>query len=495
MTQYLLAIDQGTTSSRAIIFTREGALICYHQIDLKQSYPKEGWVEQDPDEIWNNTVECCQKAINKAKLTAKDIAAIGISNQRETTIVWDKESGKPIYPAIVWQDRRTADLCQEMMQHKIHAQLQEKTGLLLDPYFSATKIVWILDHVPQARQRAEKGELLFGTVDTFLLWRLTKGKSHVTDATNASRTLLFNIKTQQWDNDILNAFNIPSAILPRVLDSSAHFGDTDETLFGAKIPITGVAGDQQAALVGQVCFKPGMVKATYGTGCFMVLNTGSEVVYSKNKLLSTIAYRLNNKVVYGLEGSIFCAGVTVKWLRDTLKLIKTADETEKLAKSIPDTGGVYLVPGFTGLGAPYWDPHARGALMGLTRGSGVEHIARAALEAVCYQTRDLLDAMVQDSHTALQTLRVDGGMTVNNWLLQFLSDMLNVIVQRPLCIETSALGAVFLAGLHVGVYKNLDEITQLWQANATFNPQMLQTQREHFYHGWQQAIAKVITKV
>ena len=493
MSQYLLAIDQGTTNSRAIVFTREGRIVSQHEIPLKQYYPKEGWVEQNPDEMWSNTLECCRDALKKKELLPKDIAAVGISNQRETTIIWDRNTGKPLYPAIVWQDRRTASLCKELMTHAISNQLQEKTGLLLDPYFSATKIMWLLDNVPDARKRAVRGELAFGTVDSFLLWRLTNGKTHATDATNASRTLLFNIHTQTWDNDILTALNIPAAILPIVLDSSAHFGDIDKSFLGEKIPITGIAGDQQAATVGQACFTSGMVKSTYGTGCFMLLNTGDSVIYSKNRLLSTVAYRLNGKVTYGLEGSIFSAGVTIKWLRDTLKLISSASETEALAKSIPDTQGVYLVPGFTGLGAPYWDPDARGALLGLTRNSGVEQIARAALEAVCYQTRDLLTAMRSDSGTTLAVLRVDGGMTANNWLLQFLADILNIEVERPVCIETSALGAAFLAGLQIGFYQSLEEIASLGKTDAHFIPTMPTEQREHLYTGWQRAIARVLT--
>lgn len=493
MPQHLLAIDQGTTSSRAIIFSPQGDVISKHQIDLKQYYPQEGWVEQDPNEMWDSTVECCRQALLNARLAADTIAAIGICNQRETTIIWDKKTGQPIYPAIVWQDRRTSHLCKKLMQHKIHTQLQEKTGLLLDPYFSATKIMWLLEHVPHARERAERGELAFGTVDTFLLWRLTKGQSYATDATNASRTLLFNIHTQQWDSHILDAFDIPLALLPKVLDSSAHFGHTDETILGAGIPITGIAGDQQAATIGQACFDVGMVKTTYGTGCFMLMNTGSQVIYSKNKLLSTIAYRLNGKTTYGLEGSIFSAGVTVKWLRDTLKLIKTTAEAEELAKTVADTEKVYFVPAFTGLGAPYWDPDARAAVLGLTQNTGVAHIVRAALESVCYQTRDLLTAMVNDSAMDLQTLRVDGGMTVNNWLLQFLADILQIKVERPSCIETSALGAAFLAGLHIGVYHSLEEIAQLWRANAVFTPKMSKQQRESFYQGWKEAVARVVT--
>jgi len=491
--KFLLAIDQGTTSSRAMIFSHLGEALHQHQIDLKQSYPEDGWVEQDPEEIWINTYTCCKEVLKKMKLSAKNIAAIGISNQRETTIMWDKKSGQPIYPAIVWQDRRTSALCKELSEHPIHKTLQEKTGLLLDPYFSATKIMWLLKNVSGAREKAERGELLFGTVDTFLLWRLTQGKSHATDASNASRTLLFNIRTQQWDKDILEALEIPENILPTVLDSSANFGETDRELFGEKIPITGIAGDQQAATVGQACFSPGMIKSTYGTGCFMLLNTGSLFVQSKNRLLTTIAYRLKNKVTYGLEGSIFCAGATIKWLRDSLKLIKTAQETEELAKEVSDTGGVYLVPAFTGLGAPHWDPLARGALIGLTRNSNVNHIVRAALEAVCYQTEDLLHAMAKDGVTQIKTLRVDGGMVANNWLLQFLADTLNLTVARAKCVETSALGAALLAGLQVGIFDSLDQISALWQSDAEYKPQMEPAVRQNLYEGWQRAINRIIS--
>jgi len=494
MSIYLLAIDQGTTSSRAMIFKRDGSPIGQHQIDLKQYYPEPGWVEQDAEEIWQNTVICCREALKKSGLAASQIAAVGISNQRETTIMWDRKTGIPIYRAIVWQDRRTAERCRELSQHPIARRLQKKTGLILDPYFSATKIMWMLDHVRGARELADKGDLIFGTVDTFLLWKLTQGKTHATDATNASRTLLFNIVKQKWDDEILTAFSIPETILPTVLDSSDDYGFTHEAILGASIPITGVAGDQQAATVGQACFHSGMVKSTYGTGCFMLMNTGSRLIHSKHKLLSTVAYRLDGQVSYGLEGSIFSAGVTIKWLRDTLKLIKTAEETETLAKQLNDTESVYLVPGFTGLGAPYWDPDARGALMGLTRNSGVAHIARAALESVCYQSRDLLHAMRQDSDTPLEVLRVDGGMVVNNWLLQFLADMLMLKVQRPQCIETSALGAAYLAGLKVGVYDSLDEITHLWKINAEFSPKMPSSQSEYLYAGWKKAVARVLTK-
>jgi len=493
MSQYILAIDQGTTSSRAIIFNRYGESISQHQIDLSQFFPEPGWVEQDPEEIWHNTVECCREAIRKSPLSAKDIAAVGITNQRETTIIWDKKTGKPISRAIVWQDRRSADICRALAELPISSVVQEKTGLLLDPYFSATKIIWLLENIFQAREQAEKGELAFGTVDTFLLWRLTEGKAHITDATNASRTLLFNIKTQEWDEELLQAFHIPRSLLPEVYDSSAYFGDMSESILGKKIPITGIAGDQQAATIGQACFHSGMIKTTYGTGCFMLLNTGSKLIRSTHRLIGTVVYRLKGKVVYGLEGSIFSAGATIKWLRDALKLIKSAVETETLSKCVQDTGGVYFVPGFTGLGAPYWDPDARGAILGLTRDSGIEHIARAALEAVCFQTRDLLEAMQMDSPTHLEIMRVDGGMVANNWMLQFLSDILKIEVQRPLCYETTALGAAYLAGLEAGIYQSLDEISALWQMDAQFTPHVLEPDCDILYAGWKRAVSRVLT--
>lgn len=492
MSPYLLAIDQGTTSSRAIIFTHHGDVVSQHQIDLTQYFPDDGWVEHDPEEMWLNTLECCRQAITAAHLTGKDITAIGITNQRETTIIWDKKTGKPIYRAIVWQDRRTSELCKQLTKHPISKKLQEKTGLLLDPYFSASKIMWLLDNVPQARERAERGELAFGTVDSFLLWRLTNGEVHATDATNASRTLLFNINTQEWDQEILTAFNIPLSLLPKVLDSSANYGHAQAEYFGTDVPINALIGDQQAATVGQACFNPGMVKSTYGTGCFMLLNTGPHVVLSKHRLLATIAYRIQGQVTYGLEGSIFSAGVTIKWLRDNLKIIKTANETETLAQSVLDTGGVYVVPAFTGLGAPYWDPDARASILGLTRNSRGEQIVRAALEAVGYQTCDLLHAMSEDSQTQLTTLRVDGGMVANNWLLQFLADILNLNIHRPTCIETTALGAAYLAGLQAGVYQSLDEIARLWQMNQLFSPKMQNETRQHLYKGWKKAISRVI---
>lgn len=491
MSVYLLAIDQGTTNSRAILFNRDGVPVSQHELALKQFYPQDGWVEQDPNEMFSNTVSCCREAIKKVNIAVKEIAAVGIANQRETTIIWDRDTGEPIYPAIVWQDRRTSELCKAFAKHEINPYIRQNTGLLLDPYFSATKILWILQNVATARERAERGELLFGTVDTFLLWKLTQGKSHVTDVTNASRTLLFNIQTQQWDAKILDAFNIPASLLPRVLDNTAHFGEMDKSILGITIPIAGVAGDQQAATIGQACFQPGMVKSTFGTGCFMLMNTGSTLVHSHYQLLSTIAYRFNHQVTYGIEGSIFSAGSIVKWLRDTLKFIHTAAESENLAKQVADTGGVYLVPAFTGLGAPYWDPEARGAILGLTQASEKEHIVRAGLESVVYQTRDLLEAIMSDPITAPKTLRVDGGMAANHWFLQFLSDILALEVQRPACIETTALGVAYLAGLQVGVYDSLDEISQLWRMDSCFLPKMAADKREKLYAGWKRSVERI----
>ncbi len=492
MPHYLLAIDQGTTSSRAIIYTQSSEEVSRHQIEIEQFYPDDGWVEHDPEEIWQTTLECCHQALKKANLTAEKITAIGISNQRETTILWERDSGKPIYPAIVWQDRRTTEYCQQRQNENDDLSfLKDKTGLLLDPYFSASKIAWLLEHVPDARQRAEQGELLFGTIDTFLLWRLTGGKQHKTDITNASRTLLFNIKEQAWDKELLDFFAIPSAILPQVVDNCGDFGDTALELFDTPIPIRGMAGDQQAAAIGQACFHPGMIKSTYGTGCFLFLNTGKQIVDSQHRLLSTVAYRINNETTYGLEGSIFTAGAAIQWLRDTLHIIENAGDTQSLAESITDNGGVYLVPAFTGLGAPYWDPLARGALLGLTRDSSAKHIARAALEAVCYQTCDLLQAIERDYHQPIQTLRVDGGMTINDWLLQFLADILSVKVERPKCIETSALGAAYLAGLGSGVYQSLAEVEAHWQLEKSFLAQMSHVQRQQYYAGWQQAVERI----
>ena len=490
MSHYLLAIDQGTTNSRAVLFDPDGRVLSQHAMSLTQFFPQNGWVEQSPEEMFRNTVTCCQEALKKMRASASDVAAIGLSNQRETTLIWDRQTGEPVYPAIVWQDRRTSELCQQWVASA--DRVREKTGLVMDPYFSASKIRWILDVVPGVRARAEQGDLAFGTVDTFLIWKLTGGASHVTDATNASRTLLFNIVTQQWDDELLALFDIPKSLLPTVLDCSAAFGETDRIYFGKPVPIRGVAGDQQAALVGQACFHVGMVKATYGTGGFLMLNTGREMTHSRHGLLSTIAYRLQGAVTYGLEGSLFCAGTTIKWLRDTVRMIRTAAETESLAASVPDTGGVWLVPAFTGLGAPYWDAEARGALLGLTRDSGVAHIARAALEAVAFQSRDLLEAMRQDFAARYTTLRVDGGMAENSWLLQFLADILQIEVQRPACIETSALGAAYLAGLQSGIYQSIDEIDEKWRINATFSPRLSAAARAQHYAGWKRAVGRVL---
>jgi glycerol kinase len=484
----LLAIDQGTTSTRAIVFDKRGAKRGVHQVELAQSYPQPGWVEHDANAIWRDTLACARGALAQARLKASDIASIGITNQRETTILWDRKTGAPIHPAIVWQDRRTSEFCRKHAER--NAWLADKTGLLLDPYFSATKIAWLLEHVDGARARAGRGELAFGTVDSWILWNLTGGKVHATDATNASRTALFNVRTNQWDDELLAFFDVPRELLPEVRDCAADYGATEASLLGGAVPIGGIAGDQQAATVGQACFKPGMSKSTYGTGCFMVLNTGERFQLSKNRLLSTIAYRLGGKTTYALEGSIFVAGAAVQWLRDAMHLIKTAGDTEALARSINDTQGVYLVPAFTGLGAPFWDPEARGAILGLNRDSGIAHIVRAALESVCYQSRDLLAAMAEDAVTPTE-LRVDGGMVVNDWLTQFLSDILKVPVVRPQTHETTALGAAFLAGLTAGVYASLDEISALWQAERRFTPALEPVRADELYAGWQKAVTRV----
>lgn len=488
---YLLAIDQGTTNSRAILFNQNAQMLGHHDETLQQFYPQTGWVEQDPDEMFNNTLFCCQKVIANAGIAASEIAGIGITNQRETTIIWDKTTGKSVYRAIVWQDRRTSDLCCQISLSPIASSIQDKTGLLIDPYFSACKIMWILEHVPGVRERALRGELLFGTVETYLLWRLTAGKSHFTDVTNASRTMLFNIHEQTWDQEILAALDIPPILLPEVLPNTANFGVTAKDYFGLAIPITGMAGDQQAATIGQACFEPGMVKVTYGTGCFMLLNTGPRVIKSHNRLLATIAYRINDITAYGLEGSIFSAGNIVKWLRDSLHIINSSAETAGLADQVIDTGGVYLVPAFTGLGAPYWDPLARGALLGLALDTRIPHIVRAALESVCYQTRDLLGAMINDSGRTIESLRVDGGMVANNWLLQFLADMLGIGVHRPTFIETTALGAAYLAGLQIGMFQSLDKISQLWQQEAQFEPKLSKEKADLLYSGWKAAVQRI----
>jgi glycerol kinase len=495
--KYLLGIDQGTTSTRAVIFSEQGKIISVAQQEFKQYYPHDGLVEHDPEEIWQTTLNTCRDVMSQAKISAGDVACIGISNQRETTIVWERATGKPIYNAIVWQDRRTAAYCQEKIKQGYQELVQERTGLLLDPYFSGTKINWILDNVAGARAQAEQGKLCFGTIDSFLLWRLTtngaNGAQHKTDATNAARTLLFNIVTQQWDPELLKLFTIPASMLPSVEDSSADFGITNKELFGAEIPITGMAGDQQAALFGQTCFSPGMIKSTYGTSCFMVMITGDKLVRSQNRLLTTIAYRLNGNVTYAIEGSIFVAGAAVQWLRDAVHLVSTAQQTEQLAEKANPNSKVYLVPAFTGLGAPYWDPNARGAILGLTRDSGIAEIVKAALQAVCYQTKDLMQAMLADGAQTPAALRVDGGMVKNEWLMQFLSDLLNVAVDRPVISETSVLGAVYLAGLRVGIFKSLEHLTQLWQVERHFTPQMQDAERVELYQGWQQAVKRVLS--
>lgn len=475
----ILAIDQGTTSSRAIVFDRLGNIVAQDQQEFTQYFPQNGWVEHDANEIWQTTLKVCQTAIQKSGVTP---TCIGITNQRETTVLWNKKTGQPVYHAIVWQDRRTADRCIELKQHE--KVIHEKTGLLLDPYFSATKLEWLL-----SRNKADG--LAFGTIDSFLLWHLTAGKSHYTDATNASRTLLYNIHTGEWDQELLNLFSIPKELLPQVKNSSDNFGVTDKQWFGSEIPITGIAGDQHAALFGQACFEPGMVKSTYGTGCFMLVNSGNRPVLSKHRLLTTPAYQINNLCTYALEGSIFIAGAAVQWLRDQLQIIKSSQESEALMKSVANTGGVYFVPALTGLGAPYWQPHARGTIVGLTRDSNRAHVVRAALEAVCYQTRDLLEAMQQDG-VSFSTLRVDGGMAKNNTLMQFLADILGVRVERPVVTETTALGVAYLAGLQAGLYASLEEIAELWKREACFGPKMSRREANDFYQGWQEVIGKTI---
>lgn len=488
----LLSIDAGTTSVRAIIFDAAGVALAVAQREFAQFYPQAGWVEQDADEIWDAVLITCRAALAQAGLGAAQIAAIGIANQRETTVLWSRDSGRPIHRAIVWQDRRTADVCERLRADGHEEFVAEKTGLLLDPYFSATKIAWILDAVPGARVDASSGRLCFGTIDSWLLWRLTGGRTHATDATNASRTLLFDIDAQRWDTDLLALFDVPRDLLPEVRDSNAHYGETDADLFGAPIAIHGVLGDQQAALVGQACFAPGMIKSTYGTGCFLVMNTGAEIARSQNRLLSTVAYRIDGGVTYAIEGSIFVAGAAMQWLRDGLKLIASAAQSEHIAMHAQGNGGVYLVPAFTGLGAPHWDPHARGAIFGLTRDTGIGEIVTAGLQSVCFQTRDLLDAMRRDGAASACTLRIDGGMAANNWFAQSLADILGVPVDRPNVIETTALGAAYIAGLGAGVFSSLDEIATQWGCERGFAVQMPMQERDALYRGWQDAIGRVL---
>jgi glycerol kinase len=490
---HILAIDQGTTSSRAIIFDAGLRPIAQAQQEFAQIYPASGWVEHDPADLWASVAATARAAIEKSGGDAKSIAAIGITNQRETTLIWDRATGQPIYNAIVWQDRRTADICEAMKEAGHEADISARTGLLLDPYFSATKVKWILDNVPGARARAGRGELAFGTVDTWLIWNLTGGAAHVTDATNAARTMLYNIKTGAWDSNICALMDIPMALLPRVLDCAAQFGMTRSDLFGREIPILGVAGDQQAATVGQACFHAGMMKSTYGTGCFALLNTGGQMVPSKNRLLTTIAYQLNGTPTYALEGSIFIAGAVVQWLRDGLKMIRSASETQTLAMQADDGQGVVIVPAFTGLGAPYWRPDCRGAVFGLTRNSGPAEMARAALESVGYQTRDLLDAMRADWGAAPSgVLRVDGGMAASDWTMQFLADIIGAPVDRPKVTETTALGAAYLAGLQAGICPSPEAFESAWALERRFDPQMADAVRADKYHRWQRAVAAIM---
>ncbi len=484
----ILAIDQGTTSTRAIVYGIDGTPVVTAQREFRQIFPRDGWVEHDPEEIWSTTLEVCREALNGR---AREVIAIGLTNQRETTVVWDRKTHAPLGHAIVWQDRRTADACEALKVAGKEPLVTERTGLLLDPYFSATKLRWILDHEDGARARAEAGELAFGTTDCFLLWRLTQGRVHATDATNASRTMLYNIHTGRWDDELLELFDIPAAVLPEVHDSAHEFGETEAGLFGSPIPIRGIAGDQQAAAIGQACFAPGMIKSTYGTGCFVLLNTGERPVRSKHRLLTTIAHRIEGRTTYALEGSIFVAGAAVQWLRDGLHVIESAKDTEALARGLESNRGVYLVPAFTGLGAPHWDPRARGALLGLTRDTGVAELARAALESVCYQTLDLVNAMGRDGAITPDTLRVDGGMVANDWLMQFLADVLGFAVERPVITETTALGAAYLAGLSAGAFDSLEDLARRWRREARFEPRLEAAEHEHLVAGWARAVARV----
>jgi glycerol kinase len=501
MPTYVLAIDQGTTSSRAILFDAQRAPIATAQKEFAQHFPRSGWVEHNPEDIWSSVVATCREAMTKAHAEPRDIAAIGITNQRETTLVWDRDTGKPIYPAIVWQDRRTAEACAALKRSDDEQTVTMRTGLLLDSYFSATKIAWILDRVDGAREAAKQNRLAFGTVDTFLLWRLTGGRVHATDATNASRTMLYDIHAGCWSDEMLDLFNIPASILPSVFDCAADFGETDPVVFGGAIPIAGIAGDQQAATIGQACFQPGMMKATYGTGCFALLNTGAKPVHSTNRLLTTIAYQLKGCPTYALEGSIFIAGAAVQWLRDGLKIIGHAEQSNTLAVSADPHQEVFLVPAFVGLGAPHWDPEARGALFGMTRNTGPAEIARAALESVGFQTRDLLEAMRSDwagttartGHDATTILRVDGGMTASNWTMQFLSDILDAAVDRPHVLETTAVGAAYLAGMHRDIYPGFDEFAKSWALERRFHPNLEPHIREARYTRWRNVVKRTLS--
>jgi glycerol kinase len=492
--EYILAIDQGTTSSRAIVFDTQAGIVSAAQQEVPQIYPADGWVEHDPEAIWSTTLHTAQRAFKEAEAKGGRVTAIGITNQRETTLIWERDSGEPIHNAVVWQDRRTAPACRRLADDNLGAEIQQRTGLLLDPYFSATKIAWLLDHVEGARQQAEEGRLAFGTVDSFLLARLTGNRIHATDATNAARTSLYNIREQRWDDELLRIFDVPGAVLPRVQDCSAAFGHTDPELFGRTLPILGMAGDQQAATIGQCCFEPGAIKSTYGTGCFVLMNTGDQAPVSQNRLLTTIAYRLKGKTTYALEGSIFMAGAAVQWLRDGLGLIQQARDSESLAHGLSGNNGVYVVPAFTGLGAPYWNPDVRGAIFGIRQSTGPAEFARAVLESVCYQTHDLFWAMAEDGvHPT--SLRVDGGMVANNWLLQFLADILDLPVDRPRIMETTALGAATLAGMEAGLLGSPEEVSGQWRLDTRFEPRMEPAEREMLLAGWHDAVQRVITEI
>ena len=490
MPKYMMALDSGTTSNRCILFDRAGRIVSVAQREFTQYFPQPGWVEHDANEIWATLLGVAVEAMQMAGAAAADIAAIGITNQRETTIVWDKATGEPVHHAIVWQCRRTSEYCDELRARGLTARFREKTGLVLDAYFSATKLHWLLENVPGVRERAAKGELLFGTVETWLIWKLTGGRAHVTDYSNASRTMLFNINTLDWDEEILAELNIPHSMLPKPLSSSGLFGTTDPSLLGGEIPITGAAGDQQAALFGQTCFQPGEAKNTYGTGCFLLMNTGEKPVFSQNGLVTTIAWGLGEKVTYALEGSIFVAGAAIQWLRDEMKLIANAAESEAVAQEVTDTNGCYVVPAFTGLGAPYWDQYARGAIVGLTRGCNRAHIVRATLDSLTYQTYDVLNAMRADSGIALASLKVDGGASANNYLMQTQADVIGAPVLRPTCVESTAMGAAYLAGLAVGFWRDQAEIRKIWAVDRTFEPQLDARSRDARLHGWHRAVQR-----
>jgi glycerol kinase len=490
--RHVVAIDQGTTSTRAIAFDMKARAVAIARRELAQHYPASGWVEHDPEDIWADTLATVREVLGRSGVGVNSVAALGITNQRETAVLWERASGRPIHRAIVWQDRRTAEACARLREAGAEPEVRRKTGLLIDPYFSATKIAWLLDHVTGARARAESGELAFGTIDTFLLWRLTGGRVHATDLTNASRTLLYDIHAQQWDEELLRVFGVPRALLPEVRDSSAVYGTTDAALFGRALPVAGIAGDQQAAVIGQACFEPGMAKSTYGTGCFLLLNSGERPLASANRMLTTPAYRIAGRTAYALEGSIFVAGAAIKWLRDALKLIGSAADSDALARRVPDDHGVYLVPAFVGLGAPHWQPAARALVCGLTLDATAAHLTRAALESVAFQTLDLTEAMQRDGAVRAQAIRVDGGMAANDWFCQFLADILEARVERPAELETTALGAAFLAGLATGVWRDLDELARTWSTAAVFAPGMTAARRGALIAGWREAMQRTL---